>query len=169
MATRGPKPKPTHLKLVEGNPGKRRIGHEPQPRQIAPTPPDPLDDLALEEWHRMATLLTNLGLLTEVDRSALAAYCQSYGRWAAAQNAIKELASRPDVPFDGLVVSTPSGAMIQNPLVGIANKAARDMVNFAAEFGMTPSARARLALGDPGGADPGDKFGGTLWTPPPKR
>jgi len=36
-------------------------------------------------------------------------------------------------------------------LIGIANKAAGDMVRFATEFGMTPSARARL------GVDPGKK------------
>ncbi len=46
---------------------------------------------------------------------------------------------------DGLIVMTKSGNLIQNPLVGTANKAMADMVRYAAEFGMTPSARTRVS------------------------
>ena len=44
----------------------------------------------------------------------------------------------------GLMIKTTNGNPIQNPLVGIANKAAAAMVRYAAEFGMTPSARSRV-------------------------
>ena len=50
-----------------------------------------------------------------------------------------------------LMIKTTSGNAIQNPLVGIANKAKADMVRYAAEFGMTPSARSRVT------ATPDDK------------
>lgn len=43
-----------------------------------------------------------------------------------------------------LVVWTGNGNLIQNPLVGISRRAAADMLRFAAEFGMTPSARSRI-------------------------
>jgi len=43
-----------------------------------------------------------------------------------------------------LMIKTTSGNAIQNPLVGIANKAKADMVRYAVEFGMTPSARSRV-------------------------
>jgi P27 family predicted phage terminase small subunit len=49
---------------------------------------------------------------------------------------------------------TTKGNLIQNPLVGIANKAMADMVRYAAEFGMTPSARTRL--GTPAAVRPRD-------------
>lgn len=43
-----------------------------------------------------------------------------------------------------LLIKTKDGNAIQNPLVGIANKARADVVRFSAEFGMTPSARSRV-------------------------
>ena len=45
-----------------------------------------------------------------------------------------------------LLIKTKEGNIIQQPLVGIANKAKADMVRFAAEFGMTPSSRARIEI-----------------------
>jgi hypothetical protein len=80
--TRGRKPKPTHLKLIEGNPGKRpiRIGPE-RPVTTMPGPPDHLNADARTEWDRVAHGLHALRLLETVDRAALAAYCTAYARW----------------------------------------------------------------------------------------
>jgi hypothetical protein len=53
--TRGRKPKPTHLKLIEGNPGKRPIRMGPErPATAMPEPPDHLNDDARTEWDRVA-------------------------------------------------------------------------------------------------------------------
>jgi P27 family predicted phage terminase small subunit len=110
----------------------------------------------------MSLQLTRLGLLSEIDRGAFLAYCEAYGRWCSAQRAIRKLASTDPDSQEGLVLRTSNGNVIQNPAVGIGNKAARDMVQFAAEFGMTPSARARLGMSkSPDKAK--SKFGGTLW------
>lgn len=158
---RGRKPKPTHLKLVTGNPGKRPINErEPVPQQYLPTPPSELSDDAKVEWGRVAEELYRIGLLSGIDRAALAAYCQAYGRWVQAERAIAEMAKR-DPLTGGLLVKTTNGNAIQNPLVGTANKAMSDMVRFAAEFGMTPSARSRIEAGPPvGGAkqDPAAQY-----------
>lgn len=51
---------------------------------------------------------------------------------------------RPEGAFDGLLAYTTNGNLVQNPLLGISNKARGDMLRFAAELGMTPSARTRL-------------------------
>lgn len=153
----GRKPKPLHLKLIEGNPGKRKLptnAPEP-PHSEIPEPPPHLDDLAREEWNRVAPGLHAMKLLAGVDRAALAAYCVAYGRWALAEASIKASA-RPGAPARGLMMQTKNGNWIQSPMVGTANKAAADMVRYAAEFGMTPSARARLSVE---GADKGGKFG----------
>ena len=73
---RGRKPKPTALKLIEGNPGKRPInGHEPKPPASKPTCPSHLSPTAKAEWKRLAEALHRIGLLTQADRTALAAYC----------------------------------------------------------------------------------------------
>jgi P27 family predicted phage terminase small subunit len=47
----------------------------------------------------------------------------------------------------GLIIKTTNGNAIQNPLIGIANKAHNDMVRYVVEFGMTPSARSRIQVG----------------------
>ena len=81
---RGRKPKPTHLKVLEGNPGRRPInGAEPKPAGDLPTCPAHLGPSAKAEWKRLARDLNRIGLLTMADRAALAVYCQSWGRWMA--------------------------------------------------------------------------------------
>ena len=160
MAIRGRKPKPSHLKLVTGNPGKRAINtQEPVPERILPQPPPELTAEARGEWDRIAGELNRLGLLTGIDRAALAAYCQAYGRWSQAESAIARMAER-DRLTGGLMIKTSNGNAIQNPLVGIANKAMADMVRYAAEFGMTPSARSRIRGEEASGqtADPAAKY-----------
>ena len=149
--TAGRKPKPTHLKLVTGNPGKRALPKaEAKVPPALPSPPPHLSDEAKAEWGRVAAELFQIGLLSGVDRAALAAYCQAYARWVQAERAIAEMAKR-DQLTGGLMIKTTNGNAIQNPLVGTANKAAADMVRYAAEFGMTPSARSRINAEPPAG------------------
>jgi phage terminase small subunit len=45
-----------------------------------------------------------------------------------------------------------------HPYLSIANKAMRQMQCFLAEFGMTPSSRARVAAGEPPAIDPFDEL-----------
>jgi P27 family predicted phage terminase small subunit len=140
----GRKPKPTHLKLVTGNPGKRALPKaEAKVVPALPSPPPHLSDEAKVEWGRVSEDLFKVGLLSVIDRAALAAYCQAYARWVHAERAIAEMAKQDQVTF-GLMITTSNGNSIQNPLVGTANKAAADMLRFAVEFGMTPSARSRI-------------------------
>jgi len=78
MATRGRKPKPTALKALEGNPGRRALNeNEPKPRGAVSACPDWLEDEAKAEWARMGEILARMGVLTEVDLTACAGYCQA--------------------------------------------------------------------------------------------
>ena len=80
----GRRSKPTVLKRLDGNPGKRALyDAEMQPKPGIPDPPDilQLEALALEEWERIAPELAAMGALTHLDSTALAAYCVSYARW----------------------------------------------------------------------------------------
>ncbi len=158
--TRGRKPRPTHLRVIEGNPGKRRLNTaEPQPTAVVlPEAPAWLNAVAKEEWARLSLELFRLRLLTTADTSTLAGYCQSYGRWVQAERAIARMAEK-DQLTGGLMIKTSNGNAIQNPLVGTANTAMRDMLRFAAEFGLTPAARARLSLG---AEPPRSKFDGLV-------
>jgi P27 family predicted phage terminase small subunit len=151
--TDGRKPKPTMLKLVSGNPGKRALPKNEAVVALAePTPPSFLCDDAKVEWGRVCSALYAAGLMTELDRAALGAYCAAYGRWAQAERAINRMAAKDELNA-ALMIKTVSGNAIQNPLVGIANKAKADMVRYAAEFGMTPSARARVTANPPDGKE----------------
>lgn len=137
--------KPTNLKRLEGNPGKRRLPtNEPTPPMEMPSPPAHLDEYALEEWNRVAEGLNAMGVLAGVDQATFAAYCAAYSRWRLAEEELNILAKKSKL--QSLVLKTVSGNWIQQPLIGIANKAAGDMVRFAAEFGMSPSARAHLGI-----------------------
>ena len=140
----GRKPKPTALRLVGGNAGRRPLNkNEPKPELSQPTPPAFLNDDAKVEWGRICETLYKVGLMTELDRGALAACCQAYGRWAQAERALARMSDKDELNR-ALMIKTSNGNAIQNPLVGIANKAAADYVKYAVEFGMTPSARARV-------------------------
>ena len=71
MATRGRKPKPTALKLLEGNPGKRPLnGREPVPPRAALKCPAWLLPEAKKEWKRLAPALEAMGVLTMADLTA---------------------------------------------------------------------------------------------------
>lgn len=199
MAGKGRPPKPTALKLAEGNRGKRRPNPaEPQPTVLDRIPPPhaSLNEDGAREWSRIAHQLQELGLLTDLDLSSLVAYCASYARFLRAEQklhedrhaidaAIRAIEERPDDFTEvalvrlalsaadddreeedkatlldesksrqrlkhladrgsELVVWTGNGNLIQNPLVGVSRRAAADMLRFAAEFGMTPSARSRI-------------------------
>ena len=91
MAQRGRKPKPTAIKVLEGNPGKRSLNTaEPKPEKKAPRCPSWLEEEAKKEWKRMSKQLEQLGILTEIDMAAFAGYCQAYARWKEAEEFIAE-------------------------------------------------------------------------------
>ena len=159
--TQGRKPKPTGLKLVAGTDrADRRNDAEPKPAPAMPAPPAFLSDEAKAEWTRTAEQLYRLGILSKIDRAALGAYCQAYGRWEQAERALARMAER-DAVTHGMMIKTTNGNAVQNPLLGTANKAMADMMRYAAEFGMTPSARARIKA-EPLGEedDPAQKYFG---------
>jgi P27 family predicted phage terminase small subunit len=154
---RGTKPAPKHLKLVKGTANRRINFEEPKLEAMLPEPPPELSADAIEEWERVSKRLMAAGMLTAIDRAALAAYCQAYGRWMQAERALTAMARR-DLLTDGLLIKTTNGNAIQNPIVGTANKAMTDCVRFAAELGMTPSARSRVRANLDNPNDPSEKF-----------
>jgi P27 family predicted phage terminase small subunit len=116
-------------------------GHRTPPEQIKidpriPDMPDFLDDYARAEWNFVAPGLCAMGILAEIDKAILTAYCQS---WSMAVRATEEMG-------DNLVEDTAVGGTKANPLVGIANKAWADVVRYGTELGIGESARARLGM-----------------------
>jgi P27 family predicted phage terminase small subunit len=134
---RGRRPKPTRVKFLTGNPGKRPLNDgEPRPEVAIPECPEELGEVARREWNRLVHELASLGLLTNLDRAALAAYCGAYAMWAEATQAIQKY---------GSMVKSPTGYPVQSPYVAIANRQAEIMMRIASEFGFTPASRSRIS------------------------
>ncbi len=149
MGKRGPAPKPTNLKVLAGNPGKRELNmNEPKPEieKELPKPPAFLSTYAKKEWKRIAPVLHDMGLLTKADYAALAGYCQCYDRWVTAEKTIR---AKMKANKGQLTFATESGYVQQIPEIGISNQAMKEMRNFAKEFGLTPSSRTNLHVEKP--------------------
>ncbi len=145
----GPPKTPTALKLVRGVSPNRLPKNEPKPTSAAPAAPGHLGAEAQAEWQRIVGRLAELGLMSDLDVGALAAYCDSFGDWTVARRAFSLIQERFKVT-GGFVIRTTNGNVMQHPLVGTIRCARADMVRFAAEFGMTPAARAGMDV-DPAG------------------
>src|SRR5438045_4928772 len=97
---RGRRPKPTRIKALTGNPGKRPLNpHEPRPEPSLPECPPELSPVAQREWSRLAAELSKLGLITQLDRGALATYCGAYVMWAGAMEKIQTFGSLVKSPM----------------------------------------------------------------------
>jgi P27 family predicted phage terminase small subunit len=150
---RGRKPTPTALKVMTGNPGKRPLNrHEPRPATAIPTCPAHLSSSAKAEWKRLARQMHVLGIISHLDRAALAAYCQAYGRWAEAERKLKETP---------MLLKLPSGAIQQSPWLSIANKQLELMHKYMGELGLSPASRSRVSAQPLAPAQP-SKFAGLI-------
>lgn len=105
-----------------------------------PNAPESLTMAAKVEWKRLAQELFEAGLLTNVDRNALANYCEAWADWIDAREHIEK---------SGKTTITDKGYEMQSPWISIANKAAANMLRIAAEFGFTPASRARISVAAP--------------------
>jgi len=136
MTRRGAKPKPTRLKALSGTLRSDRLNpHEPETKPAIPRCPEHLGPEAKREWRRLAPQLARMGLLTRIDRAALALFCQAWARWVEAEEALKRY---------GVMVKSPNGFPMQSPYLAVANKAMEQMRALLAEFGMSPSSRTRV-------------------------
>jgi phage terminase small subunit len=115
--------KPTALKLLAGNPGRRPLNKlEPKPAVGAAMPEYLLQiPAAVAHWQRVAPVLTELGVLTTVDGDAFARLCRM---WAEDQ---ADAAA-------GLEVDT---------------KLAAALVVLEGRFGLTPSDRGKIKAAPP--------------------
>lgn len=132
----GPPKQPVSLALMKGNPGHRPLNkREPQPKAVAPHCPDHLDEAAKTEWDRLVPILLDMRVLTEADYIGLANLCCTYSTMAKAQKSLSET---------GVLAKSPSGYIYQSPLLGIVNTCIQTITTLCREFGLSPSARARV-------------------------
>ena len=136
MAKTGRKPKPSALKRLEGNPGKRPLNElEPMPPVTELCGPEHMLPEAKQEWKRLAPILMGMGLLTAADAVPFEGYCTAYARWLEAQE---------EITRHGSIYKDNEGRIRPNPYIAIANQQMREIKSLAAEFGLTPSNRSAM-------------------------
>mgnify|MGYP000935816214 CR=1 FL=1 len=135
-----PRPTPTILRLVKGNPGRRKINkREPKPRRVVPSCPAYLSDSGKIAWGRLTVILDRIGVLTEADALALERLCDCYS---------DILASRELIERDGRTYRTVNESgqelMKANPAVAQLRAAESAFRSYLIEFGLTPAARSKV-------------------------
>lgn len=144
----GRKRLPTKFHVLNGTDRPcRRNEDEPQPDTAdkIPKPPKFLSGTAKKEWKSISKVLYRNGLLTEIDHSALALYCQAWGEFVDASLEIYGDKKR-NITGKGFIITKDNGDKILNPLVGNAHRAMELSHKFLVEFGMTPSSRTKTKV-----------------------
>lgn len=138
---RGRKPKPTHLKLLEGNPGRRPLNHaEPVPIGDLHSAPEWLTDSQKEGW-AYAIASAPAGLLKRIDRTLLTI-------WVVAEDLHREASEA--ITKGGAIITTRNGEVAQNPYMVVMNRQVPVMLKAASELGFTPASRSRIHLSSAG-------------------
>lgn len=177
MGQRGPKTLPANVHALRNNPSKKNLGvlldETVRPKVEIPVMPTHLAEEAKREWRRITKHLEVLGLISQIDRAALAAYCTAWGDYVWAELRIEALnaaalkkakaalkdeeSGEPieDAGEAGRIWDTPSGYKQISVPMQIRNRALEMMGKFLAEFGMSPAARSRVTASDPQTSLPG--------------
>ncbi len=104
---------------------------------------------AKQFWGEYAEKLEQLGLLTEVDGPAMALMAAHYEMAWDAYRIIKK---------DGLQTVDENGAARKHPLLQVWRENSTAFRHYAAQFGLTPAARARLSMPEPTEEDDYEAF-----------
>lgn len=136
MATRGRRPKPTAIKILQGT-QRGPVKREPSAPPGVPPMPERLrvEPLAVAKWEELVPVLLGMNVLTTGDGEALATLCEVY---AAAQACLLELRA------SGPVMRTNLGGVKQNPAGPMYKALVSMQASLMTEFGLTPSSRVRL-------------------------
>ena len=134
---RGPAPKPTVLKILEGNPGKQKLNtREPEgvgaARELAC--PAHITGVGRKEWKR---LVETCGWLTATDRPALEAAAVEYATYRDALE---------NVRAGGPVQVTEKGYQAVTGWYTVQTKSLKNYLWCCQELGATPASRSRIEL-----------------------
>lgn len=148
---KGRKPKPTELKKLTGNPGKRKINE----REVKPKTTgegakvDRLVKLASKATgaafataqkmfiERYGPQMRDWKLLTDADVAAFEMMSVHYGLVKVAESVLEH---------DGLLTATVMNGVKRHPLLQTIRENSTAFRLYAAEFGMTPASRSRLSV-----------------------
>ena len=138
--------KPTALKVLEGNPGKRPLNkEEPKAPALESPPPVWLSEIGRQAWIDIQAELKASGIITELDRVALELLCAAYAEFRECAEFVAENGrTYTSTTEDGaeMIRAYPEYAMMQESW--------RRCSGMLGNFGMTPAARSRVKAATPG-------------------
>lgn len=157
----GRRPKPTAVKVLAGNPGKRPLNaSEPKPKESTARAPRGLGVEGARFWRRYVRGLAAIGVLTEADEPAAQLMSEHFEVAVRAATELRQPVAvlkpdgSPQTDKDGepvfsqadLVVVDRDGNVRKNPLLQVLRDHSAAFRGYAVEFGMTPAARSKLHL-----------------------
>ena len=145
MGKRGPRPEPTKLRIVKGNPGKRALPEdEPEPTGSLPPPPKDLSKAAARIWTKTLKLCAEW--CATIDEETFRQYCTLTAT-------LHELEA--NIARDGHTVDGAMGGTVRNPDSLALTSVGALRLRAAESLGFTPSSRTKVkAIGRKKGADP---------------
>jgi P27 family predicted phage terminase small subunit len=153
------RPKPTALKILEGNRGHRKLDPSTEFTLAPGLPEKPkyMGRAASREWDWISASLVALGVLTPLDGKALSEYCKAF---SLAEVYYREAIKRPMVEEfvrdkDGNIIET---RMKPNSAIAAWKVASSLCKSFLIEFGLTPASRTRLKIEMPKAKTPEEGF-----------
>lgn len=144
---RGPKKKPTALRVLEGNPGRQELNPlEPHVERLPVMPSAvAMDETAAKEWVRICEVMP-VGVYTAADESVLTEYVTT---WSLLVGAIADiqlhgrLIYEPIVNKDGEIVGH---KMKENPALRTWRAAHTALMHTTDRLGLSPGQRSRLQV-----------------------
>lgn len=133
--------KPTALRVIEGNKGKRALNkQEPDPEYLDDlTPPDWLPTGAAQVWNEVIPHLRAARMVSKIDVPALCKGCVAFAQYRHATIMLG----------DDYIKHGTKAEYINQWMVAQAMSFKQAMAVFT-QFGMTPAARSRVAINPQG-------------------
>lgn len=143
---RGRKPKPTKIKLLEGNLGKRKLNDAEPEFALSKKhkAPEDLSEKATKEWRRLYKILSDSGVLTDADIGLLDKLIEAFEKDLQITEEFKSFKGQRK-----LLIRTPQGGLVPNPLIRVQRDNTTLMLKLYTELGLTPSSRSRLTADKP--------------------
>jgi len=132
--------KPDALKKLHGTARKDRAVESTASATGMPTRPMGLSQQAIRVWKSLAPKLHGLGLLSDIDQSTFAVYCQAYADWLELTRLLNKLG------VANCYSETESGYRQAIPEIAVRDKAYQVMQRLETRFGLDPSSRSGIAV-----------------------
>lgn len=149
MGARGPVPAPDNVRRIRGMaPLKAPDGSKAKRLILAPKAPaiPKLSRAAGAEWRRITRELERAGVLAEVDRGVLTAYCTAWAHMMEAEDTLQA---------EGVTRKGRDGETVKHPAWQVYREANRTMLAAATQLYITPVSRLRIPIAPGAQSDDG--------------